>query len=160
MRVVVSDSGPLICLGRLDLLRLLPALFTEVQVPSAVLLECAARQGNLDAERIEAAVTLGWLLRCEPEPVPEGPLGRGERAAIARALAVNAGLLTDDHEARVYAASLKIVVFGTLGILVRAKRAGLVPQLSPLIEALRAGGQRFGRGVVQQTLRAAGEAKG
>ena len=41
LRVVVSDSGPLICLGRLDLLRLLPALFAEVQVPEPVLRECA-----------------------------------------------------------------------------------------------------------------------
>ena len=31
-RVVVSDAGPLIALGRLDLLHLLPALFAQVLV--------------------------------------------------------------------------------------------------------------------------------
>ncbi|MEO8298915.1 MAG: DUF3368 domain-containing protein [Burkholderiales bacterium] len=157
MRVVVSDSGPLICLGRLDLLQLLPALFSQVQVPEPVLQECAARPGNPDAERINFALAQGWLVPCGPQAAPDGPLGRGERAAIARALAIGAGLLTDDQEARAHAQSLQLVVVGTLGLLIRAKRAGMLPAVAPLIERLRHGGQRFGSGVVQQALQAAGE---
>jgi hypothetical protein len=88
----------------------------------------------------------------------EGPLGRGERAAIARALAIGAGLLSDDQEARVHAESLQLVVVGTLGVLIRGKRAGLVTAVAPLIERLRASGQRFGNTVVRQALSAAGEA--
>lgn len=158
MRVVVSDTGPLICLGRLDLLRLLPALFSEVQVPEQVLLECRSRPQSVDTARINVAVAQGWLTSCGPQPVPEGLLGRGERAAIARALAIRAGLLTDDQEARDYAETLQLVVFGTLGVLIRGKRAGLVPTVAPLIQQLRAGGQRFGHAVVLQALSAAGEA--
>ena len=41
--VVVCDAGPLIALGRLDRLRLLTALFRDVQVPQAVLAECVLR---------------------------------------------------------------------------------------------------------------------
>ncbi len=160
MRVVVSDTGPLICLGRLDLLRLLPALFSEVQVPEQVLLECASRPQSPDAAHITEAIDKGWLTPCGPQPMPAGPLGRGERAAIARALAIGAGLLTDDQEARAYAESLQLVVFGTLGVLIRGKRSGLVPSVAPLIERLRAGGQRFGHAVVLQALSAAGEVSG
>lgn len=36
-RVVVADSGPLISLGRLNLLHLLAEIFEQVQVPHAVL---------------------------------------------------------------------------------------------------------------------------
>lgn len=158
MRVVVSDSGPLICLGRPDLLRLLPALFAEVQVPEQVLLECASRPQSIDAERITRAMEQGWLTPCGPQPLPAGPLGRGERAAIARALAIGAGVLTDDREARAVAESLLLVAVGTLGVLVRGKRGGLVSAVAPLIEQLRATGQRFGRAVVEQALSAAGEA--
>lgn len=158
MRVVVSDSGPLICLGRLDLLRLLPALFAEVQVPEPVMSECASRSQSPDAARITAAIEQGWLTPCGPQPLPDGPLGRGERAAIARALAIGAGLLTDDQAARAHAESLQLVVFGTLGILIRGKRAGLLPTVAPLVERLRASGQRFGHAVVLQALAAAGEA--
>ena len=64
LRVVVSDSGPLICLGRLDRLSLLPALLADVQVPDQVLRECAARPGNDDAARINAAIANGWLKPC------------------------------------------------------------------------------------------------
>jgi predicted nucleic acid-binding protein len=157
LRVAVSDSGPLICLGRLDLLSLLPALFADVQVPDQVLRECAARPANDDAARIAAAVGNGWLTACTTPSLAHGPSGRGERAAIARALAIGAALLTDDREARRYAETLRLDVFGTLGVLVRAKRAGLLPSVSPLIDGLRAGGQRFGTGVVALALAAAGE---
>jgi hypothetical protein len=68
LRVVVSDAGPLISLGRLDLLTLLPELFASVQVPEQVLRECAARPSNEDAARIAAAIQNGWLLACGPEP--------------------------------------------------------------------------------------------
>lgn len=158
MRVIVSDSGPLICLGRLDLLRLLPALFAEVQVPEQVLQECAARPQTPDAAQITAAIEQGWLTPCGPQPIPVGPLGRGERAAIARALAIGAGVLTDDQAARAFAESLQLVVVGTLAVLIRGKRVGLVTAVAPLIERLRAGGQRFGNAVVLQALSAAGEA--
>jgi predicted nucleic acid-binding protein len=157
MRVVVSDSGPLICLGRLDLLHGLPALFTEVQVPFAVLQECTARSDSPDAARISAAVASGWLTSSETPSVPDGPLGRGERAAIALALAISAGLLTDDQEARLRANALGIQVAGTSGVLVRSKRAGLVLTIAPLIDQLRQGGQRFSRDVVAQALTSAGE---
>lgn len=157
MRVVVSDSGPLICLGRLDLLHLLPALFVEVQVPAPVLQECTLRPERSDAARIAAAVASGWLTVCETTTVPEGPLGRGERAAIALALEIGAGLLTDDREARIQAELLGLRVAGTLGVLVRSKRAGRLPAVAPLIEQLRSGGQKFSREVVAQALLASGE---
>lgn len=157
VRVVVSDAGPLICLGRLDLLHLLPALFASVQVPEPVLQECSSRPQSPDAARILAAVDQGWLNPCGPQPLPHGSLGRGERAAIARALAIGADLLSDDLEARTQAESLQLRVIGTLGVLVRGKRGGLIPAVAPLVEQLRASGQRFGHGVVSQVLAAAGE---
>ena len=150
LRVVVSDSGPLICLGRLNLLVLLPALFADVQVPDQVLRECATRPGNIDAARIMNAVASGWLKPCGLQALADGPLGRGERAAITRALAIDAGLLTDDQEARLYALSLHLFVVGTLGVLVRAKRAGLLAGVAPLIQQLRDSGQWFGNGVTSR----------
>jgi uncharacterized protein len=157
-RVVVSDAGPLISLGRLDLLGLLPALFADVQVPEQVLRECAARPNNEDATRISIARQAGWLSACGMQAIEPGPLGRGERAAIARALSIGAGVLTDDYAARVHAQSLQLVVTGTLGVLALAKRAGLLRSVAPQIQRLRASGQRFGNELVLLVLAAAGEA--
>jgi hypothetical protein len=59
--VVVSDAGPLIALGRLDLLHVLGVLFTQVQVPEVVIAECLARPGNPDTRRIRSALDSGLL---------------------------------------------------------------------------------------------------
>ena len=158
VRIVVADSGPLIALGRLDALHLLPALFSEIQVTATVLAECAARQEFVDAQRIGQAVQAGWLKPCADNF--EGPGGRldpGEASAIARALEIDAGLLLDDRAAVVYARALGLKVIGTLGLLVLAKRGGLIEQVAPLVVQLQAGGHYLGPGAVQAALHAAGE---
>ncbi len=156
--VVVSDAGPLISLGRMDLLHLLARLFAEVQVPQAVIAECMARPLNSDAQRIRLALESGLLLACTAAPLDAPELDPGESEAISRALEIGADLLIDERAARVRAAALGIVVTGTLGVLVRARRKGLVGPLLPLIAELRAGGQRLGRQAVAQALQAVGEA--
>jgi predicted nucleic acid-binding protein len=157
-RVVVSDAGPLIALGRLDLLALLPKVFARVQVPTAVLEECMARPDNADASRIRLAVDRHWLVACDAVPIVQEGLDPGECAAIARALEIGAGLLADDRAARHYALQVGLHVIGTLGVLVLAKRAGHVAAVKPLIERLRAGGQRLSHAAVSQALAAADEA--
>lgn len=156
--VVVSDAGPLISLARLDLLILLQHLFEEVQVPDAVIGECMARPGNADTVRISAAIDSGLLQPCTTPAMKLPGLELGECAAIARALEIGAALLMDERAARAQAASLGLAVTGTLGVLVRARRRGLVGPLAPLIAALRASGQRLGHQVVAQALTDVGEA--
>lgn len=157
-RIVVADAGPLIALGRLDALHLLPALFAEIQVTATVLTECAARPGFIDAQRIEQAVRKGWLKPCVDDfEIPSGRLDPGEASAIARALEIEAGLLLDDRAAVVYARALGLKVIGTLGLLVLAKRRGEIERVAPLIEELRRGGHYLGPRAVQAALSAAGE---
>lgn len=156
--VVVSDAGPLIALGRLDLLHLLGELFAQVQVPQAVISECMARPLNLDATRIQAAIASGLLLPCSATPLELPDLDPGECEAIARALEIGADLLIDERAARARASALGINVTGTLGVLVRARRRSLVGPILPLISELRESGQRLGHEAVAQALAAAGEA--
>ena len=159
VEIVVSDAGPLISLGRLDLLALLPALFTQVQVPQQVMAECLARPEQIDTRRVMAAVDAGWLLVCVAVALPEpAELGLGERAAIGRALETGAGLLADDFGARHYARAHGLVVIGTLGVLAVAKKSGHIARIAPLIEQLRAGGQRLSHAAVADALAMAGEA--
>lgn len=155
--VVVSDAGPLISLARLDLLGVLSGLFSQVQVPAEVIEECQARPGNADTLRIAQALATGTLQACTAPPLVLPGLEAGECAAISRALQIGAALLVDERAARARAASLGLRVTGTLGVLVRARRLGLVGPLSPLIQALRASGQRLSQPVVDQALREVGE---
>ena len=156
--VVVSDAGPLIALGRLDLLHVLQHLFAQVQVPDEVILECMARPGNADTVRIRAALDSGLLLRCMAPPLEIAGLEVGECAAISRALEIGAAMLVDERAARARAVALGIVVTGTLGVLARARRRGLIGPLMPLITTLRASGQRLSHQAVAQALAASGEA--
>jgi predicted nucleic acid-binding protein len=67
-----------------------------------------------------------------------GKLDRGEAEAIVLAQEVNADLLlVDEQKARRVAAEAGLVVAGVLGVLLRAKAAGLVGAIGPLIVRLR-----------------------
>lgn len=155
--VVVSDAGPLISLARLDLLPVLQSLFEQVQVPEEVIVECMARPGNADTVRISDALKLGSLLPCTPRILKLPGLEAGECAAISRALEIGAALLVDERAARAQAAAMGLTVTGTLGVLVRARRRGLVGPLAPLVGTLRASGQRLSHAVVAQALADVGE---
>ena len=110
-------------------------------------------------KRIEQAVRDGWLKPCADQfEKPSGRLDPGEASAIARALEIDAGLLLDDRAAVVYARALGLKVIGTMGLLVLAKRRGLIEQVAPLIGQLQVGGHYLGPSAVRAALHAAGEA--
>ncbi|MCD6298849.1 MAG: DUF3368 domain-containing protein [Deltaproteobacteria bacterium] len=65
-------------------------------------------------------------------------LGPGETQVLALALeTANAVVILDDFLARQVAQSLKIKLMGTLGVLLDAKRAGLVSAVGPLLDKLQ-----------------------
>lgn len=152
---VVADAGPLIALGRLDRLALLPAIFQEIQVPRVVLAECLLRPALADARRIEDAVAHGWLLACDAVPIEAAGLGLGERAALGRAQEIGAALLADDKGARLRAVQLGIATVGTLGILVKAHQLGLLPDVPNTIDQLRSTGYWLSEAAVAQAIAAA-----
>ena len=82
----------------------------------------------------------------------------GERCAISMALDLDAALLVDDRAARRHAEALGLDVLGTLGVLVLAKRKGLVAEVKPVVQAMRQGGHFISLPALQATLQAAGEA--
>ncbi len=158
--MVVSDAGPLIALGRLDLLHVLGQLFTQVQVPEVVVSECMARPGNPDTWRIRAALDSGLLQSCVLPPSLLPGLEAGESAVIIRALQIGAAVLMDERAGRAHAEQLGLAVTGTLGVLVRARRRGLIGPIAPLVAALRASGQRLSHAAVAHALAMLGEGEG
>ncbi len=128
---VICNSSPLIALEQIGHLHLLEALFGEVWVPPAVVNEVAM------SVSLPPAIKRHVLSQPLAATVLQTSLGAGESEAITLALQENARLIVlDDRPARRTAESLGLKVIGTLGLLLSAKRKGLVRQVKPLIQAL------------------------
>jgi uncharacterized protein len=84
-------------------------------------------------------------------------LGAGEAEAIALAAQQKCHVILDDHQARAAAARVGLEVIGTLGILLRAKRKGLIPGVRPLLDALDSAGFRVDEKLRRRALGLANE---
>lgn len=137
--IVVADTGPLrylILTGHIDVL---PRLFGAVSVPAAVADELRHSHAP-DAVRAWVADPPSWLVvHPDPaEPTVEVRLDPGERAVIALAHALGAGLLLLDDRAGVAAARGRgLRATGTLGVLAEAASQNLL-DLATAFTALRA----------------------
>jgi len=155
--IVVPDAGPLIYLGGAGHLDILPALYSEVVVPRIVFDEIVvAGAGLTGAREVERA---SWL---RVEDVPQDPsllaiLDRGEAAAIPLAERLGALLLADDARAREVARKRGLRVVGTLGVLLVAKRGGLLAAISPVMLRMEALGMFVSAQLREAVLRAAAE---
>ena len=133
MLKVVSDSSPLIHLGKIGLLDLLSERFGRIWVPRAVWQEAVEEGGDEpDAEAIAAA---SWI---EVQDVPCSPLlttllallDKGEAEAIVLAMEMGADLvLLDESDARRIAELYHLRKTGVLGVLIKAKQQGKIQSL-------------------------------
>jgi predicted nucleic acid-binding protein len=157
----VSNASPLIVLarsGHLDLLRALPV---PVLVPAGVLAEIDAgnaRDGAADAVRALELVTIVEDLDV-PASIASWRLDAGESQVLARAVSIGAGVLLDDRAARRCAQTLGLMVVGSIGLVARAKRAGLVTAAGPVIRAVVEAGLHVDDELVTAVLADLGEAR-
>jgi predicted nucleic acid-binding protein len=125
--IVVSDTSPLnylILIGHQDVL---PALFSRVVAPPAVLAEMT-QQGAPDIVAKWAASPPAWLEVIAPTSIDSAlPLGAGEVEAIALAQELKADqLLLDERRASNVARRLGLMVTGTLSVLSLAAEQNLL----------------------------------
>lgn len=129
---IVSNTSPIVALDHLGELDLLRKIFDGViLIPSAVSRELAGR-----------TLPEWFEVRDLRQPLSaralEAFLGAGESEALALALEVEADLvLLDDKAARRVATQLHLTAVGTLGLLLKAKEAGLIPSIRPKLETPR-----------------------
>jgi len=140
--IIVSDTSPLSNLAIVDHLFLLKEIYQTVVIPEAVAEELENAQA--DEPRIAAILSLDWVAVRTAQNVVliselrnERLLDRSESEAIALALELKAEeLLIDERLGRREAARLGISMTGVLGVLLIAKRRGLIPAVRPVIDEL------------------------
>jgi len=156
--VVIADTSPLLYLHCAHLLDLLPRLYRRVLVPPAVAAEIdAGLRGGFDIPSLSA---LDWIEIRQPQGhIPEHPnLHPGEAAAIALALETGLRVLIDDQAGRLYLRGRHHPFLGTLGVIIEAKRQGLVGLVGPHLEAIVEHGFWLDDVVRRRVLELAGEA--
>ena len=157
---IVADSSPLIALSVIGQLELLPQLYQRILAPPAVWHEITVEGRGLPGS--DAIRQLNWIEIEAPEPHSLGPLlilvDRGEAEAIVLAQSiVGSTVFLDDAKARRIAERLGVPRIGTLGLLRRAKRAGLVSQIKPHVAQLREHGIYMRQTLIDTILRDVGE---
>ncbi len=156
----ITNTSPLLYLGRIGALGWLDQLFGSVWVPSAVLRELD--EGRVLGFEVPDTENLSWLETVDPKSTPSEwltlDLGAGELAAMALALEnPQRILLLDDALARRTARAAGLTTWGTLRVLLEAKKARLVPSVAPLVDLLAASGMWLSPDIRKRVLSLAGE---
>lgn len=162
-RVAIVGAGPLAYLHACGAAGILEAYYPAVLTTPAVVKELAARQGE-GLPGLDVA-TLPWLAVAEPaaDPGPAGEdgedaLGRANREVLALAAETERAVaIVEGRHARRTGMRQGVRCTGTLGLLIMARRRGLIPSVADLLPALKASGFPFSRKVLTSTLLFSGE---
>jgi len=158
---VVLNASPLICLFKSGLVDLIPALFQDIVVPEAVIKEVMA-EGKIDFAA-QTLISRKWIRRMPEisiDPlVAAWDLGEGESAVLSFALKnAEYWVVMDDREARRCAISLRCHFIGTIGIIILAKRRGIINSVRESLEKLQNAGFWLSETLIKEICSRAGEA--
>ncbi len=145
----VTNSTCLIGLERIARLDILPQVFDTVFAPPAVAKEVRT---SLDWLRVQTVANPSVTIALRTQ------MDEGEAEAIALALELeNVLLILDDKKARRVAQQMGMKVIGTVGMLLRAKRQGVIAEVKPILLKLTEANFRIAQGIIQEALRLSGE---
>lgn len=158
--LIVVNATPVISLSIVGHLELLRDLYGEVLIPPAVRAEVLA--GGRSGYGVQELQTAHWV-KVVPLQDPRradllSDLDRGEAEVISLAQERSAGLvILDERLARRHASRLGLTITGSLGVFLRAKAEGLVPQIGPLIQRIQEHGIRLSPNLIEKVLKLAEE---
>jgi predicted nucleic acid-binding protein len=145
----VTNSTCLIGLERIGQLNLLPQVFAVIFAPPTVAAEVKTPLPWLRVQAVQnTAVTA--TLRTQMDA------GEAETIALAMELS-DVILILDDKKARRVAQQIGLKVIGTAGMLLRAKRQGVITEIKPLLTALVQADFRISNRIIEAALRLASE---
>ncbi len=160
--IVVSNTTPLIGLAVVGQFDLLHHLFGKITIPEAVFTEAVlfgreqggAKQEVSHANWIEVTAVHDQLA----VEVLLDELDRGEAETIVLARELNADwVLMDEKKGRRKLSEMNLNKVGTVGLLLKGKHIGLLPEIKPYLETLREQGFSLSQTVIESALLQANE---
>lgn len=157
---VVVNASPLICLCKSGLSEILPALFADIIVPAAVNKEINIKEDITQACSLfltHKHVKIAGEIMI-PSSVMAWDLGEGESAVLTYALKNSEyWAVIDDREARKCASTLGCRCTGTVGVIMLAKRRGIVSSVKDCLTKLQNAGLWLSHDFVKEVCSKAGE---
>jgi hypothetical protein len=117
--IVIVDTSVLIALEKIDLLQILCKIYKEIILPEAVVREF----GNVNFECYSVKKVESRLINVLMQDLN---LGKGESEVIALAYETNFKVLIDDLKARKVAENLGLSISGSIGVLLKAEKLGII----------------------------------
>ena len=155
--IIIADSSPLITLALIGKLAVLEKLYRELHVPAAVFQEVTQAEKPF-AEELKLFLD-GRTKEVSNKLAVEmlsNDIGAGEAEAIVLSLEQRPSVvLIDDLKARKFARINGLDIIGSMGILLKAKRAGLIEEIKPLIATLLLHDIRISARIIEMALQAA-----
>ncbi len=149
-RIIIADTSCLIILSNIGHLDLLQKLYERVTVTAEICAEFA--------EKLPDWFIVMSASDKQKQMILEMWIGKGEASALALALEnAHSLVILDDHKARKTAEKMGIKYTGTLGIIVKAKKLGLVTSVIPILEQINKTNFRISDELLKMVLSEAGE---
>lgn len=138
---IVSDTGPIVALAKVDHLNLLHTLFGTLLVTEQVRNELLAKRST-ESTRIEKALTQFIEVKTLVRPLSASVaatqhLDQREASVIQLAYSEKLSLLIDEKLGRTAATQILVPIVGTMGVLIQAKRKGLISSVMPVLYEVR-----------------------
>lgn len=156
--MIVSDTGPLVVLFKTDLMFLLKEIYQEVLVPETVKIELTRKSEGVILFENNPWIKVKKASDKESIRVLSLILDSGEAETIALALELNSIILIDERKGRNYAKKLNLIVRGTLGLLLEAKKKGKVKSVIECINKFKRAGYYLDEELIEALLLKSGEA--
>lgn len=148
--VVIADTSCLISLSKIEAIELLKELYEEIYITEEIAFEFG--------EKIPEWIKIENVKNKKYQQLLDLYLDLGEASAIALALEkADVLLILDDLKGRKEAEKLGFRITGTLGVLFKAKKIGLITELKSYVEKLKAVGFRLSPTIEEDLLRKSNE---
>lgn len=146
--IVIADTTCFILLDNIGEMELLKALFNNIITTTVI----AAEYGK----PLPGWVTISQVIDIQFQGSLD--IDAGEASAIAIAIESGPSLLViDDNKGRKAARKLNLTVTGTLGLFLKAKRAGIITSIKPIFDKVQQTNFRYTDVVLQEILSLADE---
>lgn len=144
--IVISDTSSLILLDKIGEIELLNKIYDSIITTPQIATEFG--------ELLPPWVKIQEVKDLKYQEFLETQIDKGEASAIALAKEIQGSLLLlDDLKARKLATKLNLKITGTLGVFHKAKQAGIVFKIKPLIDKLLLTNFRISENIVNEILR-------